>query len=98
MQDQYTSEDHIEMVRVISKLYFHQSEEKLGQTIDQFRIESERFWSRTGSFQTSSIWTSSAIKDVKSHLWHNMCAKLFTKVPGICWLPSYIKHYWHQDF
>ena len=62
MQEHYNSEDHMEMVQVISKLYCHKSEEELGQTSDQFWIEDETFWSRTGSFQTSCIWKSSAIK------------------------------------
>ena len=36
MQDNYTSEYHTAMVQVISKLQYYQSEEEMGQTIDQF--------------------------------------------------------------
>ena len=36
MQEHYTSEDQMSMVRVIGKLYCRQSEDELGQTIDQF--------------------------------------------------------------
>ena len=39
MQDHYTSEDHMAMVRVISKFYCYQSEEEVDQTIDQCYIE-----------------------------------------------------------
>ena len=35
----------------------------MGQNIDQFWIEHETFHSSTGSFATSYIWKSSAIKD-----------------------------------
>ena len=63
MQDHYTSKDHMEMVQVISKLYCYQSEEEVGQTIDQFWIEHDKLWSSTGSFATSYIWKSAAIKD-----------------------------------
>ena len=63
MQDHYTYGDHMAMVRVIRKLYCHQSEEELVQTIDQFWIEHEIFWSRTGLFQKSYIWKCFAIKD-----------------------------------
>ena len=62
MREYYTSENHMSMVQVIRKLYCHQSEEELGQTIDQFCIEHERFWSRIGSFQTSYIWKIYAIR------------------------------------
>ena len=56
----------------------------MGQNIDQFWIEhDEKFWSRTASFHTSYIWTSSAIKYIKSYLWHNLYAKPFTKVLGL---------------
>ena len=71
------------MVQVISKLYCHQSEEKLGQNIDEFWIEHETFCSRTSSFQTSYIWKSSAIKDVKTYLWQNRYANPFIKVLGL---------------
>ena len=50
MQDHYTSEYQMAMVWVIIKLYFHQSEEELGQTIDHFWIEHEKFCSSTVSF------------------------------------------------
>ena len=80
MQEHYTSEYHMEMVRVIRKFYCHQSEEELGQNIDQFWIDHDKFWSRKGSFQTSYIWKSSTIKDGKSYIWHNIYAKPFTKV------------------
>ena len=83
MQYHYTSEDHMAMVRVIKKFYCHQSEEEVGQTIDQFWIDHETFWSRTGSFATSYIWKISAIKDGKSYMWHNIYAKPFTKVLGL---------------
>ena len=43
MQEQYTSEDHMAMLIVIIKLYFYQSEEELGQNIDQFCIEHDTF-------------------------------------------------------
>ena len=36
-----------------------------------------------GSFQTPYIWTSSAIKDGKSYLRHNLYAKPFIKVLGL---------------
>ena len=68
---------------MISKLYCHQSEEEMGQAIDQFWMEHETFCSRTGSFQTSYIWTSYAIKYGKSYMWHNMYAKPFTKFLGL---------------
>ena len=55
----------------------------MGQTIDQFWIEHEIFRSRTGSFQTSYIWKSYAIKYGKSYLCHNLYAKPFTKVLGL---------------
>ena len=87
MQEHYTSEYHMEIVRLISKLYYHQSEEELGQTIDQFWIEHETFCSRTGSFQTSYIWKSSAIKYGKSYLWNNLYANTFTKVLGVVGFP-----------
>ena len=83
IQDHYTSEYHMEMVRVIRKFYYYQSEEELVQTINQFWIEHEKLWSRAGSFATSYIWKISAIKDGKSHLWHNLYAKPFTKVLGL---------------
>ena len=83
MQDHYTSEDHMEMVRVISKLYCCQSEEELGQTIDHFWSEHEKLWSSKGSFATSYICKSSAIKYGKSYLWHNLYEKPFTKVLGL---------------
>ena len=41
MQKHYISEDYMEMVLVIKKLYCYQSEEEGGQTIDQFCIEHE---------------------------------------------------------
>ena len=65
---------------MIRKLYCYKSEEELGQTIDQFWIEHETFWSSKGSLATSYIWKSS---DIKYGLWHNMYAKTFTKVPGL---------------
>ena len=65
MQEHYNSEDPMEMVQVIRKLHCHQSEEELDQTIEQFWIDHETFWSRTGSFQKLYIWKSSAIKDGK---------------------------------
>ena len=68
---------------MISKLYCYQSEEEVGKTIDQFWIEHEALWSRTGSFVTSYIWKSTAIKDGKPYLWQNMYAKPFTKVLGL---------------
>ena len=80
MQDHYTSEYHMKMVPVISKLYCYQSEEEVGQTIDQFCIEHETFWSRAGSFATSYILESAAIKDRKLYLWHNMYVKPLAKV------------------
>ena len=36
MQENYTYEDHMAMVQVIKKSYYQQSEDKLGQTIEQF--------------------------------------------------------------
>ena len=81
MQDHYTSKDHMEMVRVISKLYCYQSEEEVGQTIDQFWIDHETFWSRTGSLQTSYIWKSYDIKYGKIYLWHNLYANQEYEVP-----------------
>ena len=83
MQEHYTSEDHMSMVRMIRKLYCHQSEEELCQTIDHFFIDHKTFWSSTGPFQTSSIWKFFDIKDGKSYLWHNMYANPFTKVLGL---------------
>ena len=83
MQEKYISEDHMEMVLLIRKFYCHQSEEELGQIIDQFWIEHETFWSRTGSFLTSYICKSYAIKDGKAYLWHNMYLKPFTKFLGL---------------
>ena len=68
MQDHYTSEYHMAMVLVIRKLYCYQSEEKVGQNIDQFWIEQETFWFRTVSFATSYICKIAAIKDGKSYL------------------------------
>ena len=50
-KEHYTSEDHMKIVRGISKLHCHQSEEEIGQTIDQFCIEHETLRSRTGSFK-----------------------------------------------
>ena len=55
----------------------------MGQNIDQFWIEHEKFWSRTGSFATSYIWKSAYIKDEKSYLWQNMYANPYTKVLGL---------------
>ena len=72
MQYNYTSEDNMAMVQVIRKLYYYQSEEEVGQNIDQFWIEHETLYSRTGSLATSYIWKSAAIKEGKSYLWHNM--------------------------
>ena len=72
MQDNYTSEDHMPMVQVIRKLYFYQSEEEMGQTVDQFWIEHDTLLSRTGSFATSDIWKSAAIKNGKEYLCHNL--------------------------
>ena len=92
MQDHYTSKDHMEMVQVISKLYCYQSEEEVGQTIDQFWIDHDIFCSRTGLFATSYLWKSYAIKDGKSDLWNNLYANPFTKVLGLvgCRLASKI--------
>ena len=83
MQAHYTSEDLMEMVKVIRKLYCYQSEEEVGQNIDQFWIENETFWSRTGSFQTLYTWKSSSIKTGKSYLWHNLYENPFTKALGL---------------
>ena len=83
MQDHYTSEYHMEMVRVISKLYCYQPEDEVGHTIDQFCILHDILWSSTGSFATSYIWKIAAIKYGKSYLWHNIYAKTFTKVLGL---------------
>ena len=52
MQEHYTSEYHMKLVRVIMKLYYNQSEEELGQTVDQFWTEHEKLWYRVGSSQT----------------------------------------------
>ena len=41
IQYHYTSEDCMTMVQVIRKLYCYQSEEELGQTIEQFLIDHE---------------------------------------------------------
>ena len=71
------------MVRVIRKLYCYQSEEEVGQNIDQFSIENDTLWSRTGSFATPYICKSAAIKYGKSYLWHNLYANPFTKVLGL---------------
>ena len=92
MQEHYNYEDPMEMVQVIRKLHCHQSEEELDQTIEQFWIDHETLWSRTGSFQTSYIWKSSAIKDGKSYLCHNLYAKPFAKVLGLVgfWVTSKI--------
>ena len=68
------------VVRVIRKFYYYQSEEEMGQNIDQFWIEHETFWTSTGSFATSYILKNSIIKDGKSYLWHNMYTNPFTKV------------------
>ena len=65
MQEHCTSEYHTEMFGVISKLYCHKLEEELGQTIEYFWIEDEKFWSKTVSFKTSYIWKISSIKDGK---------------------------------
>ena len=70
----------MEMVQVISKFYCYQSEEELGQTIEQFCIEHETFWSRTGSFTKSYLWTCYDIKYVKLYMKHHMYAKPFTKL------------------
>ena len=83
MQEHYTSEYHMSMLRVINKFYCHQSEEELGQIIYQFWIYHETFWYRTSSFQTSYIWKVDVIKYEKSYLWHNLYAKPFTKVLGL---------------
>ena len=83
MQEHYTSEYHMAMVLVIIKLYCYQSEEEVGQTIDQFWIDHETFWYSTGSLATSYICKSSAIKYVISYLWHNLYAKPFTKFLGL---------------
>ena len=80
MQDHYISEDHTAVVQVISKFFCHQSEEEAGQTIYKFLIDHEEFWSRKVSFQTSYIWQSYAIKDLKSYLCHNLYAIKITKV------------------
>ena len=55
----------------------------MGQTIDHFWINHDTFWSRAVSFQTSYIWTGSAIKDGKSYLLHNLYANPFAKVLGL---------------
>ena len=68
------------MVWVIRKIYCHQSEEELGRNIDHFWIKHEKLWSSIGSSQIWYIWTSSAIKDGKSYLCHNLYAKPLTKV------------------
>ena len=65
---------------MIIKLYCRLSEEVMGQKIDKFCIEHETFWSRTGSFQTTYICTSNAIRDGKSYLWHNLYIDPFTRV------------------
>ena len=78
MQDHYTSEDLMALVQVISKLYCYQSEEKVGQTMDQFWIDHEIFWSSTGSSATLYICTISAIKYGKWYLWHNLYTNSFT--------------------
>ena len=64
------------MLQVIIKLYYHQSEEELDHTIDQFFIEHYTLCSRIGSFQTSYILTSSSIKYGKIYLWHNLYANV----------------------
>ena len=43
MQDQYTSEDHMEMVQVIIKLYCYQSEEEIGLTHFLFLLVTVKF-------------------------------------------------------
>ena len=68
MQNKYTYEDHMVIFPVITELYCYQSEEELGQNIDLFWIEYEILWSGTGSFVTSYIWKSIAIKDGKSYM------------------------------
>ena len=62
------------------------------QTIDQFWIEHEKFWSRTGSFPTLYIWKSSATKYGKSYLCYNLYVNPFIKVMGLvgCQLTSII--------
>ena len=83
MQEHYTYKYHMAMVIVVIKLYCYQSEEELGQIIDQFWIEHEKSWSKTSSFETSYIWKSFTIKYGKSYLWHNMYPNPFTKFLGL---------------
>ena len=70
----------------------------MGQNIDQFWIEHETFWSRTGSFETSYIWKSSATKYGKIISVAQSVCKAIHQVPGTGWLPSDIKNHWHQTF
>ena len=61
MEDHYTSEDHMEIVRVIRKFYSYQSEEQVVQSIDQVWIEHGKLLSWTGSFAKAYICKSVVI-------------------------------------
>ena len=97
MQNYYTSEDHMLMVRVIRKLYCYQSEEEVGQTIDQFWIEHYKLLSRAGSFATSYI-CKCCYKIWKIISVTQSVYKAIHQGPGNGWLPSDIKNTWHRKF
>ena len=98
MQDQYTSEYHMAIVRVIRKFYCFQLEEEVGKTIDQFWIEHEKILVQDRFIRNiihmekfcHKIWKITSVAQ-------SIC-KAIHQGRGTGWLPSYIKYYWRRNF